>query len=666
MSAPFPGAVEEERGIGNNCSLSGREKQAMEHSSDVIEEEGGVDNDSSSFVASISEMSPPLARIVEEEQINGNANTPSPWAIVRRALEFSSIVDDEEGCIGSSYSPPVSSSSPLPGIVDEGQSTGSNSYSVANRFEGPPISRNLECNQSSAVVYTAFEGSSFDLTPSKEILHCQANNCLIEKESPSELPAASSCSREQKHPADHSIDSRKLKIPKVSRVLFKQGNMSDGNSLTHVLELSKRPNQRNTFLSALIDSGVVLLGEEVSYVDKRASHAMKKGQITCEGIKCNCCRFVYSLSNFGRHAGSSNQRPAAIIFLQDGRSLFDCQLQLAGDQNFIGSKHMPLEKADSDGDKSEDGNMCFVCHGVGELLLCTHCPSSYHSTCVGLEYVPEEEWYCPCCRCVICDQGDFTSDSEVYTEKTVIYCDQCSQEYHVGCLRERELAELLRCPAGNWFCSKRCSEIFVSLHDLMGKANPTGLEGVTWTILPKKGTSHSVSTSTDDFITEDQRKHLAARWVLDDCFDWMPDPNTNRGIITDVLYNKQSDIPRTDYRNFFAMLLERGVEVLSVAAFRIFSEKAAQIPLIGTSRKYRRQGMCRLLMNELEKMISGLGVERLLLPAPPALLETWTTSFGFTKMTRSERLQFLQFPFMEFQETTMCQKLLMTSTTKEM
>lgn len=99
----------------------------------------------------------------------------------------------------------------------------------------------------------------------------------------------------------------------------------------------------------------------------------------------------------------------------------------------------------------------------------------------------------------------------------------------------------------------------------------------------------------------------------------------------------RSDIPRTDYRNFFAMLLERGVEVLSVAAFRyalvvalyitstwagigpmyaenettscrvsfsrIFSEKAAQIPLIGTSRKYRRQGMCRLLMNELEKVI---------------------------------------------------------------
>lgn len=73
----------------------------------------------------------------------------------------------------------------------------------------------------------------------------------------------------------------------------------------------------------------------------------------------------------------------------------------------------------------------------------------------------------------------------------------------------------------------------------MGKSNPTGLEGVTWTILPKKGTSHSVCTSTDDFITEDQRKRLAARWVLDDCFDWMPDPLTNRGIITDVLYNKQ-------------------------------------------------------------------------------------------------------------------------------
>lgn len=387
MSVPFLGVVEDEHDIGNNFSPSGQERRALEHPSDVIEEEGGFDNDFSSFVASIGEMSAPLARIVEEEQINGN--TRSSWGILRRALEYSGFVVDKDQCIGSNYAPPVSSSSSLPGIVDEGQSTGSNCYSVASRFESPLISRNLEFNQSSTGVYTKFEGCSFGLTPSEEILHCQTNACLIEKGSPGELPAAaSSCSREQKHPADHSIDSRKLKNPKVSRVLFKQHNMSDGSYLTHVLELSKRPSQRNAFLSLLIDSGVVLLGEEVSYVDKKDCQVMKKGQIINEGIKCYCCRLVYGLCNFERHAGSSYHRPAANIFLQDGRSLFDCQLQLAGDKNFKASNHVQLEKTNSDGVLSEGDNNCFVCHGGGKLVLCTYCPSSYHSSCVGLEVSP--------------------------------------------------------------------------------------------------------------------------------------------------------------------------------------------------------------------------------------------------------------------------------------
>jgi len=54
-------------------------------------------------------------------------------------------------------------------------------------------------------------------------------------------------------------------------------------------------------------------------------------------------------------------------------------------------------------------------------------------------------------------------------------------------------------------------------------------------------------------------------------------------------------------------------------------------------------------------------VERLVLPAVPDMLETWTNSFGFAKMTNFERSQFLDCAFLEFQETVMCQKLLTRS-----
>ena len=64
-------------------------------------------------------------------------------------------------------------------------------------------------------------------------------------------------------------------------------------------------------------------------------------------------------------------------------------------------------------------------------------------------------------------------------------------------------------------------------------------------------------------------------------------------------------------------------------------------------------------MDELEKQLMALGVERLILHAAPTVLKTWTTSFGFSKMTDFEKVQFLDYTFLEFQDTIMCQKLLM-------
>lgn len=56
--------------------------------------------------------------------------------------------------------------------------------------------------------------------------------------------------------------------------------------------------------------------------------------------------------------------------------------------------------------------------------------------------------------------------------------------------------------------------------------------------------------------------------------------------------------------------------------------------------------------------LAELGVERLVLPAVSSVLDTWTKSFGFSVMKESERLNFLDYTFLEFRETIMCQKLL--------
>lgn len=53
------------------------------------------------------------------------------------------------------------------------------------------------------------------------------------------------------------------------------------------------------------------------------------------------------------------------------------------------------------------------------------------------------------------------------------------------------------------------------------------------------------------------------------------------------------------------------------------------------------------------------------MPAISSVLSTWTTSFGFTKMTDSEMLQFLDFTFLNFPDTVMCQKLLIKNPSEE-
>ncbi|KAF9619570.1 hypothetical protein IFM89_007397 [Coptis chinensis] len=119
-----------------------------------------------------------------------------------------------------------------------------------------------------------------------------------------------------------------------------------------------------------------------------------------------------------------------------------------------------------------------------------------------------------------------------------------------------------------------------------------------------------------------------------------------------------SKLKRLDFHGFYTMILQKGHDFISVATVRILGKRVAEMPLIATSFQYRHQGMCRLLVQELEKMLSQLGIERLLLPAIPQLMKTWKTSFGFTEVSLQQRLELLGYPFVGFQGTTLCQKFL--------
>ncbi|XVF58822.1 hypothetical protein PTKIN_Ptkin07bG0097100 [Pterospermum kingtungense] len=294
--------------------------------------------------------------------------------------------------------------------------------------------------------------------------------------------------------------------------------------------------------------------------------------------------------------------------------------------------------------------ICSVCHYGGDLIICDHCPCSYHLSCISLKDVPSEKWFCPSCCCGLCGLRDCEGDGEHFTKA----CLQCTRQYHMACLNEAQHLSSTDYPSRS-FCSEACYKLCSQLHRLLGISNPTTVDGLSWTLM--RSLKH-VYKFPDMSKTRTWIKLSNVLGVIHECFEPVKDPHTKRDLVRDVVYNSGSKLKRLDFRGFYAMVLHNGDEILSVAIVRILGLKAAEMPLVATPFQYRRQGMCRLLLQELEKLLILMGIERLVLPAIPQLRETWEMSFGFLEMPLSERLQFLGYPFLAFQGTTMLQKFL--------
>ncbi|KAJ4701619.1 Zinc finger, PHD-type [Melia azedarach] len=445
------------------------------------------------------------------------------------------------------------------------------------------------------------------------------------------------------------------KYTKASRV-FRLGK----RARLEAIPGSSKGSEPRTILSWLIDNNAVLLRAKVHYRGRNGPLA--KGRIGRDGIECDCCGEVFTLSGFEGHAGSQKHRPTANIFLdEDGRSLLDCQKQILGNNKIRSSTRKPRNQVEVQVQPEYDDNndeICSICRYGGELILCDDCPSSFHQSCLGLKDLPTGNWFCSSCCCGICGKGKYEEKTEHSTDDDIVrICGQCEHKFHMGCMKKsRGLVNLSNCAQSKWFCSDRCETISSSLQEILGKPFSLGVDNLTWRLL--KSMEHDSTDSHEiESLMENQSRLNVALEVMHECFEPIKDVLTGRDLVEDVIFNRPSDLKRLNFQGFCTVLLERNEEVISAANVRIY-EKVAEVPLLATRIEYRRKGMCRVLMNELEKLLIELGVERLMLPAASNVLHTWTTKFGFSQMTAAERLQYLDYTFLDFQGSTMCQKLL--------
>ncbi|KAH9311769.1 hypothetical protein KI387_026804, partial [Taxus chinensis] len=202
-------------------------------------------------------------------------------------------------------------------------------------------------------------------------------------------------SKKRKFNMEDSLGGRKQKKGKSCRLLLKRKDKTTNGYRMQVLlstpEKSKdsSPSQgRHTVqsvLSWMIENDMVAENQRVFYWNRKENYSMAEGWITCEGILCKCCRKVYSLSNFEGHAGSKLHRPSTNLILEDGRSLLQCQMQVLDNNNRSKGCGAPSRGRRKRKAQFQSDDVCKICHFGGKLILCDHCPNSFHIECINME-----------------------------------------------------------------------------------------------------------------------------------------------------------------------------------------------------------------------------------------------------------------------------------------
>jgi GNAT superfamily N-acetyltransferase len=384
-------------------------------------------------------------------------------------------------------------------------------------------------------------------------------------------------------------------------------------------------------LSYRTSAGAPLLGG-TARVPPPGRHALPAG------IECDCCGCVVSCSQFESHAGRGARRaPYDNIVNASGVSLRALAAAMpggdvAGGGGGGGGRSRPPPS------KAKGGGGAAAARAASDRAAATAAASAAAAAAAQAAFVPAGASGAPDPvpgGCVLCRGSDF--DRETFGARTILICDQCEREFHVGCLHAHGRAALAELPEGDWFCSGECHAVSEALrrvvaaratplaggHHLTVTRGPDGSFGTGWAL---RAGAELLAESFDPILDGVTGADLTRAMVFSQCLgDW-------------------------DCSNMHTALLKhRGVPVCA-AVFRVFGARVAEVPLVATRGSARRQGHARVLMAALERLFDQLGVHTLALPAARETVGTWMHGFGFTHMAplalraaRSE-LRILVFP----------------------
>nr|GMC72598.1 increased DNA methylation 1 isoform X1 [Ipomoea batatas] len=428
-----------------------------------------------------------------------------------------------------------------------------------------------------------------------------------------------------KKPASKSANNRPSGKPKPLR---KQKSKKDGKNFVE----GEWPSValRNV-LSWMIHFGVVCIGEVIQYRNLKDDSVVKAGVITRNGILCHCCGEEQSITKFKRHAGFKLKNSCLNLFLESGKPLMLCQLEAWSAE--YKAKKAGLQTVQFD-ETDQNDDSCGHCGGGGQLICCDNCPSTFHQACLYAQEIPDGSWYCPRCTCQICK--DVVKASESSSSSSAMKCMQCEHQYHNACLKHKGFKRGVASEI--WLCGERCEKVYSGLSSLIGEVHLLP-DGFSWALLRCNPYDQKIHPGQRYVAlnAECNSKLAVALTIMEECFLPMVDPKTGIDMMAQVIYNWGSQFPRLNYYGFYTVVLEQDDVLVSVASIRIHRATVAEMPLIATCSKYRRQGLCRRLMDCIEKMLKSFKVETLVISAIPSLVKMWTQGFGFSPLEDEEK-----------------------------
>ncbi|ANM70515.1 RING/FYVE/PHD zinc finger superfamily protein [Arabidopsis thaliana] len=446
--------------------------------------------------------------------------------------------------------------------------------------------------------------------------------------------------REEKH-------SRKRCTPSARSSLKDVDSKEDG----YILFEGKR-----TMLGWMIDSTIVPLNGKVQCMDCKKTDILLEGIITKEGIRCNCCDEVFSVLDFEVHAGGNRNQPFKSLYLEGGNSLLQCLHESMNKQSESQLKGYHFVDFGS-GDPNDD--TCGICGDGGDLICCDGCPSTFHQSCLDIKKFPSGAWYCYNCSCKFCEK-DEAAKHETSTLPSLSSCRLCEEKYHQACINQDGTVPGER--STDSFCGKYCQELFEELQLFIGVKHPLP-EGFSWSFLRRFELPSEVADCDISEKIAYNAKMAVAFSVMDECFSPLVDHRSGVNLLQNIVYNFGSNFHRLDFSSFLTAVLERGDEIIAVASIRIHGNQLAEMPFIGTRYMYRRQGMCRRLMDGIESFVAYFS--QMFLAISEVLLDVWQfccypacfgdgpfcffSGFGFAPVNDSEKktiknLNLLVFP----------------------